>query len=880
MDGAPSVSSSIREIRNHHALADVKMAVETAIVIIKNILDKPQDPKLYRIKRGNPSFHRNVGRLEGGLLLMRAIGFVAMGTESGEMGSVLVLRPLGDKSFDATKDFASSHGKTKMGTSTFKFPSLDPETERFLWRRKADLDIAIRMLDKSYDDKTKKSATKDNTTTSTRVSKGLQPTATPKFESTGGKLGESVNMKPLIGGISSFTKGATAAQKAQVQMIKEVFKLMDADRDGLISVSDVKAYFRAIGRNASDMVARKWIRERDLDQDGSVSLVELVASYSHVLDPSSKPERKGIGEDVTVDEVNPVVIAFGLLRLGASIPEANIAVNAACEYIQRILDTPNVASFWRISLMEKDYEKRIGRLFGGHKLMLALGFAMEDNGATLALRDEAGKAWSIVPSDVRKALKHRMEELNKQASTLVEPSVSNVAAVSTAVKLLGDDQTAIDRWIHCIETIHVIVTNVVKNPGIAKFYRINMGNENFHRRVSRVTGGIDMLVSLGFREEEDGSLVLPIDTSLLEITARRLELEVGLNALRKRAASMKKTRSSSKQPVGKEEANVQSKSPVKEKKTALPPKSPHVDQEKEKKKSKEDTGPENTENMSEMGVEQIKQYEASIAKKEKTLRDEKERRLQAEVALNQKTDLVKELQQQLFDMHEKKAKEMDFRQSLTLARMNLDNDNHNKKDSKKLEGGNKLNADTKTKSSKLASKTKDEHEQKHGDGHSGKTTTKKATKVGDKKILVHNQDSFKKGMKIIIGQGVSTEVRTFLEVGSIIVDQPLLYAHPIGSVVITFPHTVKGIEHMNKYLAHEICYGLLVDNIIEEAMSLGERSNTIKALDIIYRDRPFMRHMYYIDVKDPYTFPVRILIVSVPRLIVLISLLLTMARWG
>ena len=167
LDGAPSVSSSIREIRNHHALADVKMAVETAIVIIKNILDKPQDPKLYRIKRGNPSFHRNVGRLEGGLLLMRAIGFVAMGTESGEMGSVLVLRPLGDKSFDATKDFASSHGKTKMGTSTFKFPSLDPETERFLWRRKADLDIAIRMLDKSYDDKTKKSATKDNTTTST-----------------------------------------------------------------------------------------------------------------------------------------------------------------------------------------------------------------------------------------------------------------------------------------------------------------------------------------------------------------------------------------------------------------------------------------------------------------------------------------------------------------------------------------------------------------------------------------------------------------------------------------------------------------------------------------------------------------------------------------
>jgi len=36
------------------------------------------------------------------------------------------------------------------------------------------------------------------------------------------------------------------------------------------------------------MVARKWIRERDLDQDGSISLVEFVASYAHTLDPSSK----------------------------------------------------------------------------------------------------------------------------------------------------------------------------------------------------------------------------------------------------------------------------------------------------------------------------------------------------------------------------------------------------------------------------------------------------------------------------------------------------------------------------------------------------------------------------------------------------------------
>ena len=29
----------------------------------------------------------------------------------------------------------------------FKFPSLDPDTEKFLWRRKADLEMSLRQLD-------------------------------------------------------------------------------------------------------------------------------------------------------------------------------------------------------------------------------------------------------------------------------------------------------------------------------------------------------------------------------------------------------------------------------------------------------------------------------------------------------------------------------------------------------------------------------------------------------------------------------------------------------------------------------------------------------------------------------------------------------------
>ena len=76
-----------------------------------------------------------------------------------------------------------------------------------------------------------------------------------------------------------YSLGASAAQKIQIKMILDIFTLMDADKDGLLSFSDVKAYFRIIGRNANDLVVRKWIRERDLDQDGAISKVEFVSRF-------------------------------------------------------------------------------------------------------------------------------------------------------------------------------------------------------------------------------------------------------------------------------------------------------------------------------------------------------------------------------------------------------------------------------------------------------------------------------------------------------------------------------------------------------------------------------------------------------------------------
>jgi hypothetical protein len=88
-----------------------------------------------------------------------------------------------------------------------------------------------------------------------------------------------------------------------------------------------------------------------------------------------------------------------------------------------------------------------------------------------------------------------------------------------------------------IETILTIVTNILNHQGEIKYYQINVANPNFNRRVGKMSGAISILIALGFREEESGSLALSIETNLKNLEARRLELEIGLNLLRDRLAS-------------------------------------------------------------------------------------------------------------------------------------------------------------------------------------------------------------------------------------------------------------------------------------------------------------------------------------------------------
>lgn len=117
LDGAPSISAVIREMKDRHKISEIIEAVETALKIIQNILSNSSDVRVYRVKRINPNFQRTLGRLEGSHMLMLAIGFqysearTSNTTISTENSGIYYLKSLREDGFNISKVLSNNIGK-------------------------------------------------------------------------------------------------------------------------------------------------------------------------------------------------------------------------------------------------------------------------------------------------------------------------------------------------------------------------------------------------------------------------------------------------------------------------------------------------------------------------------------------------------------------------------------------------------------------------------------------------------------------------------------------------------------------------------------------------------------------------------------------------
>lgn len=88
-----------------------------------------------------------------------------------------------------------------------------------------------------------------------------------------------------------------------------------------------------------------------------------------------------------------------------------------------------------------------------------------------------------------------------QGMDLVSHGIKTVRTIYTEDRQPGIAKTA-------FKTCHVILGNVLKDPSEEKYRRVNLGNENFQKRVGKITGALSILKGAGFEEQPDGFLVL------------------------------------------------------------------------------------------------------------------------------------------------------------------------------------------------------------------------------------------------------------------------------------------------------------------------------------------------------------------------------------
>jgi hypothetical protein len=120
LEGAPSVAAAVREMRTHHSVSVVRTGLETALTIVRNVLTQPKDIRMYRIKRGNPVFHRTLGCLHGCELLMHAIGFSGGEREESALAKLSDLLASSDGA-EMARDVVSSLGSAATKTKAAVF---------------------------------------------------------------------------------------------------------------------------------------------------------------------------------------------------------------------------------------------------------------------------------------------------------------------------------------------------------------------------------------------------------------------------------------------------------------------------------------------------------------------------------------------------------------------------------------------------------------------------------------------------------------------------------------------------------------------------------------------------------------------------------------
>ncbi len=588
LEGAPSIATAIRLMIKEPSdgVSVAQSAVKLALRYVTNILDSPQNPRPRRIKTANRVFYRIIGQFEGGRELMEALGFSTI-----ENGTIYELRCMSLSPFYAPRSFCTN--EQQLNT----FPSLDSATKDFLLRRMADLKNATVTLplkltkggpiqtlgsdsrltctsvidiepntitaaaenclssssqrharnsrnsflpkQKQMNNKTQgkialpKSQTKPKPSSSCSSSSSKQTRRHVKYRSDC-----NMNMKETAMADFVLTKENEGdLPKLQLSLVHEDFNRLDTLKEGHITSAGLMRAFRLTGKDSSYPTVEKWIQERDVNNDGCVDFDEFVLSLSTLLpiDGSICINDNSENAGQLKKRRHLISTAFGYMRLHNSLLRCCEATKFAINHINLTLASPTDLSLWHVSLTAADFYCKVGSLIGGISLFEAVGWHISKTNRNMLVLDPCKGEWDRAPKEILRELGMAKGHLMSHLRGLDHPNIFSIGTVSMDVAELTG--APISKHVQCIEMVSTYAGNILKDRHNSRYRIINPTNTAFVQKVASVSGGIALLVAVGFRENDNGALAYPKNGNLGELNARKIELDAGLPMLKARCAA-------------------------------------------------------------------------------------------------------------------------------------------------------------------------------------------------------------------------------------------------------------------------------------------------------------------------------------------------------
>ncbi|ETP53031.1 hypothetical protein F442_02032 [Phytophthora nicotianae P10297] len=534
-DGVESISSILQRISkacrregNQFTLEECQTILRNLSSYIENILKNPKDSRFWRIREANSTFQRQIGYLPYATELMESIGFDLAQTSHGK---VYTLRGTGmTKTSDQTELSAS--------LSNFAFSSVSSQMEWFLWRRKHEIDSLLEDEMRYLHDivghfSQSQNSVKDNITD--------DKTRSDTIEARDAAL---VKMYPYgTNAIETFNK--TSIQRHQLDMMREAFKSMDVDQKGFLLEADFSRVYGA----PSALPAWCTFEAFDIGKDNKVDLHDFVAALGPLLDhPYELKTDKNDDQvaEISDNDTDPTLceatsLAVGGLRLETSCIAAATVLEGLLNQLYCIIQEPGNPSLWAIN-DKNPTGIQLLRFAAGRELLRLVGFRE----STLP-DDEKSRFYELQQQRVRFKTSNSVSELPTALDTatigriqtiaamlaghyrgMKNPSVSDVSAVSRAI---STDDRCSENWIRVVQLAVKCLKNIQDQPENPGYREINTATNTFTKIVNCAQGGLELLLSIGFRETDSGTLAIPPDTPLDELKARQLELEVGLALL-------------------------------------------------------------------------------------------------------------------------------------------------------------------------------------------------------------------------------------------------------------------------------------------------------------------------------------------------------------